>query len=165
MVWCFLRQNAFVEASGSAERVERFELYRLAVEMADRTSARRGSANAFFLTAQTTLVTVQGVAFASIGHAPWLIVVAMVCAGVGLSLVWWWQLRSYRRLSQAKFAVIVDLEKDLAAAIYQDEWNRLTGAGEPDRWARHTELGAGERLVPGIFALLYLALAVGVLAL
>lgn len=141
-----------------------FELYRLAVEMADRTSARRGSANAFFLTAETTLVTVQGVAFASIGDAPWLIVVAMVLAGVGLSLAWWLQLRSYRRLNQAKFDVILDLEKDLAAAVYREEWNRLTGAGAPGGWERYTDLGAVERLVPGIFALLYLALAVGVLA-
>jgi hypothetical protein len=153
-----------VDPSESAEHLERLELYRLAVEMADRMSARRGSANAFYLTAETTLVTVQGVAFASIGDAPWLVVVAMVLAGIGLSLAWWLQLRSYRLLSRAKFGVILDLEKDLVAAIYRDEWGRLTAAG-PGRSGRYTDLGVVERLVPGMFALLYLALAVGALAL
>ena len=153
-----------MDASDSAEHLERLTLYQLAVEMADRTSARRGSANAFFLTAETTLVTVQGVAFASIGDAPWLIVVAMALAGIGLSLVWWLQLRSYRLLNQAKFDVILDLEKDLATAIYREEWDRLT-AVEPGGAGRYTGLGAVERVVPGIFALLYLALAVGVLVL
>ncbi|MGW1594955.1 RipA family octameric membrane protein [Streptomyces sp. NPDC002343] len=36
------------------------DLYKLAVEMADRVSARRGTANAFFLSVQTALVTVLG---------------------------------------------------------------------------------------------------------
>lgn len=153
-----------VDSPEGAERLEKLELYRLAVEMADRTSARRGSANAFFLTAETTLVTVQGVAFASIGDVPWLVVIAMVLAGIGLSLAWWLQLRSYRLLSRAKFGVILDLEKDLGTAIYRDEWSRLSAA-EPGRSDRYTELGTVERLVPGMFALLYLTLAVGVLAL
>jgi hypothetical protein len=36
------------------------ELYKLAVEMADRISARRGLANSFFLTANTGVVAVLG---------------------------------------------------------------------------------------------------------
>lgn len=37
------------------------EQYKLYVEMADRVSARRGSANTFFLTLNTTAVTAIGV--------------------------------------------------------------------------------------------------------
>jgi hypothetical protein len=37
------------------------ELYKTAVEMADRTSARRAGANSFFLTLNTALVAVVGI--------------------------------------------------------------------------------------------------------
>jgi hypothetical protein len=37
-----------------------FELYKLAVEMADRISARRGIANSFFLTVNTGVVAILG---------------------------------------------------------------------------------------------------------
>jgi hypothetical protein len=38
------------------------ELYKLAVEMADRVSARRGTANAFFVTVNTALLAFLGLA-------------------------------------------------------------------------------------------------------
>ncbi len=152
--------NAVMEA----DHPEAFELYKLAVEMADRMSARRGSANAFFLTAETTLVTAQGVAFASLRDMPWPIVIALTLAGVGLSLAWWLQLRSYGELARAKFTVIMKLEEALPKSIYGDEWAVL----EQDRggsWRRrHSDLGAIERLVPLMFALLFCALAIGVLS-
>ena len=44
--------------TGSASAV--LEVYKPAVEMADRVSARRGTTNSFFLSAQTALVTVAG---------------------------------------------------------------------------------------------------------
>lgn len=37
-----------------------FELYKLAVEMADRIAARRGVANSFFLTVSTGLAALLG---------------------------------------------------------------------------------------------------------
>lgn len=39
------------------------EQYKLAVEMADRVSARRGNANLFYLSVQTTLLTAAGLAY------------------------------------------------------------------------------------------------------
>jgi hypothetical protein len=38
------------------------ELYKISVEMADRVSARRGTANAFFLSVQTAVISVLGLA-------------------------------------------------------------------------------------------------------
>ena len=54
------------------------ELYKLAVEMADRVSARRAAANAFFLTVNTALL-----AFVSSGLEDMFWVVAL--AGIALS--------------------------------------------------------------------------------
>ena len=94
------------------------ELYKLAVEMADRVSARRATANAFFLTVNTALL-----AFVSSGVEDVFWVVAL--AGIALSGAWWVLLKSYRDLNAAKLDVITEMEKVLEAQILDDEWKRL----------------------------------------
>lgn len=137
------------------------ELYKMAVEMADRVSARRSTANAFFLTAQTALVAVIGATTPTLIKAPWWTALAVAVAGVVLSASWWLQLRSYRDLNRAKFAVINAMEEQLPARIFSDEWDILKS--DPGRsWrTRYAELGTVERIIPGVFALLYVMLFLG----
>lgn len=134
-----------------------FELYKLAVEMADRISARRGIANSFFLTANTGIV-----ALVASQHVRWYLPVA----GIVFSTTWWALLKSYRDLNTAKFVVILAMEERLPVRVYGDEWDRLRK--DPVRlglrrealrgWlAQYRELGRVERIVPWIFALIYLA--------
>ena len=140
------------------------ELYKLAVEMADRVSARRATANAFFLTVNTALL-----AFLSSGSLNVLWLVAL--AGIALSGTWWIMLKSYRDLNAAKFGVILKMEKELEARIYGDEWTRLKerrpkeGSPQEERpkrwWEGYAELGKVERFVPLVFAALYVAVFVG----
>src|SRR5215203_1368478 len=94
------------------------ELYKLAVEMADRVSARRATANAFFLTVNTALL-----AFVSGGSLDMLWLVGL--AGIALSATWAVLLKSYRELNAAKFDVITKMEKNLEAHVFGDEWKRL----------------------------------------
>jgi len=129
------------------------ELYKLAVEMADRVSARRATANAFFLTVNTALL-----AFVSSGVEDVFWVVAL--AGIALSGAWWVLLKSYRDLNEAKFDVITEMEKNLEAQVFGDEWERLERRRESWR-GRYAEFGAVERFVPLVFALLYAAVFVG----
>jgi hypothetical protein len=135
------------------------DLYKLAVEMADRVSARRGLANTFFLTVNTAATGVLAVR-----SAGWY----LAAAGIVLSIAWWVQLRSYRELNGAKFEVILEMEKRLPAHIYTDEWARLKASraqpatGQPANrmlaWLRkYRELGQAERIVPWVFALIYVA--------
>jgi hypothetical protein len=126
------------------------ELYKLAVEMADRVSARRATANAFFLTVNTALL-----AFVSSRslNALWLVALA----GIALSATWWVLLKSYRDLNAAKFAVITEMETNLEVKVFDDEWERLE-ENRPEGWrGRYAEFGAVERFVPLIFAALYAA--------
>jgi len=134
-----------------------FEMYKMTVEMADRVSARRGLANSFFLTVNTTVLGVLGTHAAS-----WYLAVA----GIIVCVSWWVLLRSYRDLNAAKFKVILAMEKNLPAQPYGDEWNHLhsepvqspsPGAARRGWAARYRELGVIERTVPWVFALLYLA--------
>jgi len=134
-----------------------FELYSLAVEMADRTSARRLTANTFFVTVNTGLAALLG------AHSfQWYVAVA----GMVLCVAWWALLKSYRDLNDAKFnAVINPMEQRLPARIFSDEWAALKR--EPVKFAlnrsaitqwlgRYWELGVVERVVPVVFALIYL---------
>jgi len=79
------------------------EQYKLAVEMADRISARRATANGFFLTVQTTLLALMAVK--GLDRA-WVAAGGIVLAGT-----WWLLLRSYRDLSSAKWKVIQAIEE------------------------------------------------------
>jgi hypothetical protein len=124
------------------------ELYKLAVEMADRVSARRATANAFFLTVNTALL-----AFASSGSRDLLWLVTL--AGVALSGTWALLLKSYRDLNAAKFGVITQMESKLEAKIFDDEWKRLKEKRTESWRGRYAEFGTVERLVPIIFAALY----------
>jgi hypothetical protein len=151
-------QEAAVEASAeqAADLPDHyFELYTLAVEMADRTSARRLTANTFFVTVNTALAAVLG------GHAfPWYV----ASAGIVLSIAWWALLKSYRDINAAKYNVILAMEAQLPARVFGDEWDHLTGAwvrfslkpGRFSMWlSQYRELGRIERTVPWIFAIIY----------
>jgi hypothetical protein len=142
------------------------DIYKQAVEMADRVSARRALANAFFLTVNTTLVAVVGLSTTQPDSA---VRFTSVClAGVAVAVCWWLLLRAYRRLNSAKFAVINKIEDEyLPVKPYVDEWKELMPDDDVSATRRaklgkaFRELGGVERTVPVVFGLLYIALLVG----
>jgi hypothetical protein len=150
---------ATAQAADEDPRV--LELYKTAVEMADRVSSRRATANAFFLTAQTALIAAIGLTTPNLMKASWWTALAISLAGVTLSASWWLQLRSYRDLNWAKFVVINAMEEDLPVKMFTDEWSALQSGLRTGRNKRYVQLGTTERLIPGIFALLYVLLFLG----
>jgi hypothetical protein len=134
------------------------ELYKLAVEMADRVSARRALANTFFLTINTGLAALLGGK-----DLRWYV----AAAGIVFAIAWWWLLQSYRKLNRAKFEVINEIERRLPLGLFTAEWGRLESAKAPRRlwppsalraWVRgYHELGTVERVVPVAFAAIYVA--------
>ncbi|WP_456283478.1 RipA family octameric membrane protein [Microbacterium sp. JZ101] len=141
------------------------EAYKLAVEMADRVSARRAVANAFFLTVNTTLVAVVGLRGTAASSA--LLTISVCLAGIAVAACWWFLLQNYRRLNEAKFVVINKIEADhLPVRVFSDEWAALGGpdalAGRVARAkAAFKQLGTVEKIVPVVFALLYVMLLIG----
>lgn len=126
-----------------------FELYALAVEMADRIASRRATANSFFLTVNTGLAAVLGGT-----DLRWYV----AAAGIVFSLAWWALLKSYRDVNAAKFDVIMSMEERLPARVYGDEWARLKpepGATSGSWLTRYHGIGRVERVVPLVFALIY----------
>lgn len=141
------------------------EAYKLAVEMADRVSARRAVANAFFLTVNTTLVAVVGLREDTCRSG--LPSIAVCVAGIVVAACWWFLLQNYRRLNEAKFVVINRIEDAyLPVQVFKEEWTALGGDDPPPGRAGKIraglkQLGGIERVVPIVFALLYLTLLVG----
>lgn len=143
--------------TGNADLAVTLEIYKLTVEMADRVSARRGSANQFYITVLTALTAVNGL----LGTADpsWYLLIVMSLAGIAISLAWWLQLRSYRDLNKAKFATILGIESDLPCRPFTNEWDTLK-TDPVARWRlRYAELGTVERFIPWVFVGIFVALA------
>lgn len=130
------------------------ELYKLAVEMADRVSARRGSANQYYLGLETVILGAPLMAqyLGSNTVANPELLTALGGAGVLVAFVWWMQLNSYRHLNSAKFKVIITMEeRHFVDKIFLEEWLELK-TGAVSKWGgRYGELGTVERFVPWLF--------------
>ncbi len=109
-----------------------FEQYKLYVEMADRISSRRDTANAFFLTLNSLVLgSSAGIISKGILFEPkWLLVFPFLV--LCLQLYFWRRLIiSYKQLNGAKFQIIGELEKRLPASPYgQAEWVYLLKGGK-----------------------------------
>ena len=145
---------------------EAFDMYKLAVEMADRVSARRGQANQFYLAIETLLLGVPASITLLLSSSttaclsPWITLVLGIC-GLAISAAWWMQLRSYRDLNAAKFKVINRVEADhFTVHPFTDEWDHLKQDEVPSWRARYAELGTVERVMPVVFGTLHVALIV-----
>lgn len=147
------------EEYGESYRPHLLEQYKLYVEMADRVSQRRATANTFFLTLNTALFGfATGLAGFSFAEAQ---ISAISCGiaifGIGFSYVWWRILESYRQLNSAKYKVVHDLESILPVAPYDDEWEKV---GRGDNPKLYLQLTIVEARVPKLFMLGYSTLAI-----
>lgn len=140
----------------SATDATTVELYKLMVEMADRVSARRTTANSFFLTLHSAALTAIGLFGGQTPGAPsrfYLVLAGL--AGVVLCAAWWMLLKSYRDLNSAKFQVINEMERSFPVQPYTDEWKLVKKDDLPWWRGRYAELGTVERFVPIVVAVLY----------
>src|SRR5947208_1921235 len=102
------------------------EQYKLYVQMADKISERRQSANTFFLTINTALVAMLGIVWPpteQIIRPVWYLIVSM--AGLALCFSWYRLLRSYRDLNSSKFRVVHAIEQLLPIRPYDAEWTSV----------------------------------------
>lgn len=145
---------------GAANAGQVLDLYKLAVEMADRVSARRSTANTFYLSLQTAGLAILGFVTSLPTEPRRGVLIAICLVGAATGVTWFLQLRSYRDLNRAKFDVINGLEKRLPVAVFSAEWESLK-QDPVSRWRpRYAELGTVERVVPWFFVAMNLILAV-----
>lgn len=129
------------------------EQYKLYVDSAQKVSEKRISASNYLLTVSSSLLTLFGIVVTQV-TGTWLIMIPI--AGLLVTLAWYWTVRSYKDLNSAKFKVIHELEEHLPAALFAYEWHHCEqGKGNAYKPITHIE-----RWIPGIFALVYIGLAV-----
>lgn len=129
---------------------ELVEIYKLLIEMADRVSQRRQAANSFYLSVNTLLLGSSAYLLPSPQQVQGILVITV--AGVAISVLWVWNILSYKTLNTAKFAVIQELEKSLSVQPYTDEWTRLDPEQDGER---HTPFHKVEMFVPWVFLTAY----------
>lgn len=144
---------------GKDYREHVLEIYKLYVEMADKISERRQSANSFFLTLNSAIVALVGYVHLSQDTLPsiasffWLVAIA----GIVLCFLWYRLIRSYKDINSGKFKVIHAIEKQLPLRPYDAEWTAL-GKGEDSKlYLPFTHI---EIYVPWVFLLIHLVVLV-----
>lgn len=123
--------------------------YKLYVEMADRVSARRQTANSYFLSINTAILGFAGyVTTKSAGGQVWV----LGLVGIVLSYLWYRIIVSYRDLNSAKFKVVHEIEKRLPISPYDAEWEAMGRGKEPSLYHPLTHIEKG---VPWVFLALH----------
>ena len=124
------------------------EIYKLYVQMADNISARRQSANSFFLTVNTAIIGIVGYVAGNSNQWTWIISLA----GLALCYGWYRLIRSYQDINSGKFKVIHEMEKQIPLSPYYAEWEAL-GRGKVSKlYLPFTHI---ELWVPRIFGALH----------
>ena len=138
------------------------EQYKLYVEMADRISQRRDQSNRFYVTIVSALAAIVVIiARFGVPENGALLEVAFLVVGLfglALSVVWHFNIRSYRTLNSAKFDIINSIEKQLPYAGYSKEWEILSNP--PASRPQYQQLTRVEQFVPVIFMALFTALTI-----
>ena len=132
------------------------EQYKLYVEMADRISSRRGTANTFFLSLNGSITGLAGYSIDKgiLIHNVWIALFFLFL--LLLECFFWWRLiNSYKQLNTAKFIVVGELEERLPSSPYQKaEWQHHLKEGKDK--SVYWPLTDLELKIPIIFSVLYI---------
>ena len=141
------------EEYGEAYKAHCLEIYKVFVEMADKVSARRQTANSFFLSVNTALVAAIGYVGFGLGKSESHTFNGFVAlAGMILCFLWFALILSYKNLNSAKFKVIHEIEQCLPLAPYDAEWETAARGEKPLIYWPFTHI---EMLVPWVFFLIH----------
>lgn len=133
------------------------ELYKLMIESSESLIQRRQKTNAFFITAIGSLLAVAGLMVKSGALHSGTIWMLYIFSVVGLLLCNSWRnlIGNYGKLNKAKYDVILRIEEELDAKIFQAEWVSLGKGLRPSKYRSFTST---EKNVPLYFGLLILIL-------
>lgn len=117
--------------------------YKLYVQMADKISQRREGANRFYVTLITSPGLILLIATQITPNTPLPTLMTTFVGGIGiiLSAAWFYSIQSYKEINEAKFNVILDIEKKLSHKGFKKEWKYL-------QCKKHSDLTKTEKIIP-----------------
>lgn len=152
-------EDEFNEKFSSTNENQVIELYKMMVESSEKLIERRQKTNAFFVTVIGSLLPIVTLLLeADMLHGKSkLILYGFSFVGLLLCNSWINLIDNYGKLNQAKFDVILRLEKELSAQIYLAEWIALGKGEKPKKYKSFTKT---EKNVPFFFVLLIIVLTI-----
>ena len=126
------------------------EQYKLYVLSAENVSTRRVSTVRYLLTANAALVALYGFQTILVDGVYRMIPVGI--AGLVVSTLSYFIIKSYRDLNQAKYTIIGEIEKTLPLAMFDYEWWLARGEQDP----RYRPVSEIEQWIPIVFFVLHL---------
>jgi len=126
------------------------EQYKLYVEMADKISQQRSLTNSFYITINTALLAFVGIK----GETMDIFLYVIAGIGIVLSILWFFNIRSYSQLNSGKFQIIHQMEELMPFRVYKTEWEFL---GKGEKWSVYYPVSHIEKCVPIVFSILYLS--------
>lgn len=133
-----------------------FEQYKMFVDSAEKVSDNRMSANNYFLTVNTALISLTGLLITSkVLLLNFNVMKLIGVLGLIICVIWFFIVLSYKQLNSGKFKIIHRIEKKLPLHLYADEWIEL---GEGKDAKKYIPLSHIELAVPIVFFFLYLIL-------
>lgn len=83
--------------------------------------------------------------------------IPLLIVGIGICVAWFLYISSFRRLNDAKFAVIDSMESQMQSRPFADEWKRLNGS---KKYNKQTTI---EKVLPILFGVAFCSMIVLVL--
>ncbi len=134
------------------------EQYKLYVQAACDISRLRYSSNNIFLTIHSLITT--GI-FLTLKNdyttVPNVWRYPILAGGIMLCFIWIKMIRHYSLLNGAKFKVIHEMEKELPASCYDDEWEKLGRGKDKSKYEPLTRI---EKSIPAIFGIIYFSMLI-----
>ncbi|MCY4490826.1 MAG: hypothetical protein OXC46_05100 [Thaumarchaeota archaeon] len=147
----YIRKGSYNDSFTTA-LIEQYKMY---VQTADNVSARRIATSRYLLTLNVALIAVYG--FQLSISSQWYFTFLVPVTGVIVSLLWYMIIKSHHDLNKIKFKLIHELEKNLPAALFTQEY--MVGEGSDKSYTKVTDI---EKLIPflfiGIHVILFIAM-------
>ena len=147
------RRGAYGEAHYQEHLIEQYKLY---VEMLEGSNKRRMDTNTLFISINTIMVTFS----ALFNEGKVLTLGLKLVCGTGLlfSFVWYLLLVNYNAINTVKWAVVYEMESHLPCNPFEAEWKDPDKVGEQHGKTRYWSISKLEKLLPIVFAALYLVI-------
>lgn len=145
----------------SQRKGELVDQYKMFQKTSEDLVARRQSVNSFYISVNSALTGLLGVALGVFDDSVKLIVAAFMCvAGIILDISWINILEAYGTLNAAKMKVIKLLEEQLPVMLYDAEWRIMSDKLNNKKYVSFTD---SEKRIPKLFFSLYVIILVGVI--
>lgn len=132
-----------------------FNQYKLFSDTSESLVSRRQTANSFYITANTALITIAATAFTLNNNLFSQLIITMILTlpGILLNRSWIKVMEAYSLINSSKMKILGLLEKKLAASLFDAEWEAMSSKYNKKPYVSFSDR---ERHLPLIFNWVYI---------